>query len=208
MLAAGQASRFGSPKQLAMLRGQSLIAGMVDKLGELTNGLELRDCRARTMLVLGAHAGLIKSQENLGAWDAVVQAENWKQGMNASIGAGLSACFELDEAERASDGALVLLLDQPLVNACELERMIEQGLVQREIVCAQYANSVGVPVFFPASELVALRDFRSEGGGAKAFILQRPHAVMQVVGAEHDVDTPADLEALTLNLKRLDRGSD
>jgi CTP:molybdopterin cytidylyltransferase MocA len=184
------------------------MARMVDKLDELKNKLALRNVRARTMLVLGAHADLIKSEENMEAWDAVVQAENWEQGMNASLGVGLSECFELDEVAGVGDGALVLLLDQPLVSTCDLEGMLEQGLAQCEIVCTQYADSVGVPVFFPVSELVALRDFRSESGGAKAFILRKPHAVVRVVGAEHDVDTPADLEALTLNLKRLDSTSD
>jgi nicotine blue oxidoreductase len=205
VLAAGQASRFGSPKQLARLQDKSLLGCMASKVEKLRCRLALDGVRARSLLVLGAHADLIQQQEDMNLWDIVVEASSWEQGMAASLNEGLNASMSADQVEgRLSAGALVLLLDQPLIEVSELASMVKSSLERGQIVCSKYADSVGVPVFFPASELSALRRVKGQAGGAKAFIQQRPYSVMSMKGVEHDIDTPSDLFAIEQARSALD----
>jgi hypothetical protein len=83
VLAAGAATRFGSPKQLARLDGRPLLQHALDA----TLAVPAID---RTVLVLGAHAESVRAGVALGAAEVVV-CRDWEHGLSASLRCGLRA---------------------------------------------------------------------------------------------------------------------
>ena len=198
VLAAGAASRFGSPKQVATLHGRSLldiahltIRGLAEHLGRFNPALQC--C---SVLVLGGHKQAIDQVLDARQWNVVCENKNWQQGMASSLLTGFEACLAYEQGLK---GVLVLLVDQPLIRHEDLQRLVQQGLVREQIVGARYADSVGPPVYFPSFEVrTYMQDYAKLGlsekeKGAKSFILQRPHSVVDVIGVADDIDTPDDL---------------
>lgn len=204
VLAAGEARRFGSPKQIASLGGKTLLELAVQRNLELAALLASANLSLRKVLVLGAHHDKLRPHTSAIEWSSVAYAENWQAGMMASLNAGFEAA-QKDALEAGQDltGVIVCLIDQPLLKAESLLRLIKVGVSQSEISCARYENSVGTPAYFPFNELEQfgiwyrrLRIFDQEKGGAKRFILSRPHHAMSLGEELDDIDTKEDLARL------------
>ncbi|TMP96604.1 MAG: nucleotidyltransferase family protein [Verrucomicrobia bacterium] len=134
ILAAGESSRFGRPKQLIQFRGKSLVRRMVHAAR-----------RARcspTLVVIGAHHGEIERE--LKAEDAIiVENENWRLGIGTSICAGMR---RLIDAAPTLEAVVLLVCDQPFVDARTIARLITlREKTKRAIVASSYANTLGVP---------------------------------------------------------------
>ena len=110
VLAAGEARRFGGPKQLAPLHGRPLLAHAVATARDA--GLD------RVVVVLGARAEAVRAEVDLAGVEVAV-CENWAEGMSASLRCGL-------EAAAGSDEVVVLLGDQPGVGAGAIARVLLQ----------------------------------------------------------------------------------
>lgn len=204
VLAAGEARRFGSPKQLALLSGRTLLEHAEEKNELLAQRLSNSSFSLRPILILGAHVERVLPQAVAERWSGIEVCEDWRDGMVASINAGFKAAL-LDAKQEGArlKGVIVCLIDQPLVSAESLRSLLQAGLLENKIVCARYEDSIGPPAYFPAQEIeLFCGEYRlglnsvSGKGGAKAFILSRPHNV-QSLGAElADVDTPQNLARL------------
>jgi nicotine blue oxidoreductase len=120
VLAAGEASRFGSPKQRILLPGvlERLRAAPVDEV----------------VVVEGAHA--------LGASDdaRVVRCADWQQGPGASLRCGLNALGDDVEA------AVIVLADGPNLSPAAVERVLEAWQRDGGIVAASYDGGRGHPL--------------------------------------------------------------
>lgn len=185
VLAAGASSRMGSPKPLLPWRGTSLLRHMLV--------VALASPCDQVFAVLGSEAELLRD-ELQGLPVHVAETERWREGMSASLRAGVEAA----KLQSPGCGAvLVLLVDQPHVSAELISGLIaarrDSGLAMA--ACA-YSDTLGPPALFDRSlfpELLAL-----EGDhGAKALLLRDPSAVAAVpfpAGA-HDLDTPRDLQS-------------
>jgi molybdenum cofactor cytidylyltransferase len=187
LLAAGGSRRLGRPKQLVKLAGKSLVRRAAE--AALAAGC------APLFVVLGACADEVAAE--LAGLDArTVANAGHAEGIASSIRAGIAAA---GSATPACDGALLLVVDQPRVDAILLARVLEafrQGGARDPVACT-YAGSVGVPALFPRSlfpELAALRGDR----GARSVLEARRDAVREVPFAEGgvDIDTPEDLARL------------
>jgi CTP:molybdopterin cytidylyltransferase MocA len=99
VLAAGEATRFGAPKQLAALDGRPLVEHAVAALESVCD---------RVVVVLGAHAGEVRRGARLP--DAVV-CEDWEQGPFTSMRCGLAALGD------DHDAVVIALGDQPGLTA-------------------------------------------------------------------------------------------
>lgn len=183
LLAAGAATRMGSPKQLAPFRGQPLVCH--------TAGVALASVCRPVVVVTGAAA------PEVGAVLAslpvrVATNPHWAEGVGTSIRTGIEALAGEDDV----DSAILMLADQPLVTADILNELIDtHRRTGKDIVAAAYADTVGVPVlfsrgFFP--KLAAL----TGNQGCKGVILGHPDQALSLPcpEAEADIDTPADLE--------------
>jgi CTP:molybdopterin cytidylyltransferase MocA len=185
VLAAGGASRFGSPKQLAELDGRPLLAHALDAMLAAPAVDEV-------VVVLGAEAERVRAAVDLGAAHAVV-CEDWADGMAASLRAGMEAVGDCD-------WVVVTLGDQPRVTAQVIGAVVEAAAgapAGTAAVRAMYEGVPGHPVALGRAMLprlaslsgdVGARDLLS-GADVRTFEAGR-------LCDPADVDTPEELEAL------------
>ena len=187
ILAAGESSRFGRPKQLVQFRGKSLVRRVVDAAKDA-------NCSA-IVVVLGSRREQIERE--LKETDAIVaENEDWRRGIGSSIRVGVeSAVNQAPDIE-----AIVLLTcDQPFIKTDTIECLIAmREKTKKAIVASSYSETLGVPALFDRScfqELLALDDET----GAKAIILSNRERVAELLFPEGkiDIDTAPDYEKLT-----------
>lgn len=202
VLAAGASSRFGSPKQLAELDGCSLLELAYERHKSLDLVSSASGIGLRSILVLGAHANEIRRHIQSDCWSKVVVCQNWEVGMRASIQSGFEAAFVDAQEQNANfQGALLCLVDQPMVQTQSLARLIRLGMQEQRLTCAAYGNSPGPPAYFPWREMEKFCLWNSElvtngleSGGAKRFIVSRPYQTLDIDDQELvDIDTPEAL---------------
>ena len=183
VLAAGASTRFGSPKQLARLRGVPMLELMLGRAQALTG--------AAVSVVLGANAGQITPALARSSV-AVVINHGWAEGLAASIRAGI------EHLPGHCAGALLLLADQCAVTTADLRALADAWYRDRlAIVSAQYGGGWGVPAIFPRSSFPALLALRGEHG-ARALLLDPVGRRIGVPmpNAAIDVDTVQELRVL------------
>ena len=180
VLAAGAASRFGSPKQLAPLHGRPLLEHACAAMSAV------RDLDPR-VVVLGGSANAVLEAVDLHGAKAVV-CEAWATGLAASLACGIDALGDVD-------AALITLGDQPGIRSPTLEAVLERGR-DGQPVRATYGGLPGHPVLIPAFLFDRVRALEGDRGARD---LLTEHGVVEIECAElgdpHDIDTEADLRA-------------
>jgi molybdenum cofactor cytidylyltransferase len=182
ILAAGNSSRMGQPKQLLPFDGESLVRRSV-RLGLLSG------CFPVTV-VLGANSLLIGTElEDLPVF--VAQNPDWEAGMASSIRAGLANTLHV----LPTVGAVIIsLCDQPLVTPAFLHGLTDAfAATGKPIIATRYGNTTGVPALF-SRELFDALDKLNGQEGARKLIATHPEQVHAVPFPEAalDVDTPED----------------
>jgi molybdenum cofactor cytidylyltransferase len=184
ILAAGESSRLGQPKQLVQFRGKSLVRRAADAATEA-------GCSPIT-IVLGSDSKKIED-ELAGTGVAIVKNENWRAGIGTSIRAGVQNL--LSQAPNL-EAIVLLVCDQPFVDARVIKGLIElRQKTNKSIVASAYSGTLGVPALFNRScfqELLALGD----DTGAKSIIMRNRERVAEFPfpQGEIDIDTVADYE--------------
>ncbi|WP_020481316.1 nucleotidyltransferase family protein [Methylomonas sp. MK1] len=185
ILAAGASSRMGSPKQLLIWQDRPLLAHA------LTNAQSV--LADRVVVVLGANAEAIKAAVDLDGISVALNPD-WADGMAGSIRAGI-------EALPATAGAVLLMLcDQPLINAAHLQNLLRAWQQAPEcIVASQYAESFGVPAVFPAEFFQQLASLTGDRGAKSLLAKLDSHLVkIPLPEAELDIDNSEDYSYLNL----------
>ncbi len=187
ILAAGESSRLGSPKQLLPYAGETLL--------QYTIQVALNTIARRVIVVLGAHEKLMKTATAYTGLHIVINRE-WKEGMASSVRCGIN---ELIKTEPHTTGAVILLCDQPFVTASLINALIDMNeKTGKAIIASRYVGTFGAPTFFHKSIFPEL--LRLEGDvGAKAIIRRHPDDVESVEFSKGnvDIDTAADYGNLT-----------
>lgn len=182
ILAAGESTRFGAPKQLATLDGRPLIEHA------LAAALASPSIN-RVVVVLGAQADRIRREANLvGA--ATVVARDWAEGIAASLRTGIEALGDVDVA-------VVLLADQPGVTPAAIEGVIAAVRGGHPAARATFGGEPGHPVAISRAWFDALASLRGDRGAGE--LLNRRGAVTlecAELADGRDIDTRADLDAL------------
>lgn len=183
VLAAGQGRRFGGSKQLESWRGQALVAHAV-RAAEAA-------CGSRSLLITGHDAARVEAAAAPLA-GFYLRNENWMNGLGSSLAAGVQALAG------TADAVLVMLADQPLVDAVALQRLIDAWrAAPARIAASRYRGVLGVPAIFPASGFAALSELEGDRGART--LIEAAGSSVQVVecdAAAIDIDTPADLTRL------------
>ena len=183
LLAAGSASRFGSPKLLAEIHGRPLLVRAIETLLEVV-------ARDQLVVVLGADADRLEPLVNQAKVELVLNPEHAK-GMAASIRSGLTS------VPSNCGAVLIALADQVAVTPDDLRRLIDCWHDQPErIAAAWYDEVAGVPAIFPAAQFAELTKLQGDRG-ARELLRRLAGQVVTVAmpSAAVDVDTQADLAA-------------
>ena len=185
ILAAGDASRFGRPKQLARLRGKSLLRRIVD---EAKNA----DC-SPVLVVAGSEKKKIEA-ELRGADARVVENVNWESGIGSSILAGMRALVP----EKDVDAVVVLVCDQPYVNADVIRTLVAlRKRSGKEIIASSYSNTIGVPALFDRSIFSELLALGGDNGAKKVILANREHvAEFSFPDGKVDIDSWEDYQRI------------
>ena len=182
ILAAGESSRLGKPKQNLIFNGQTLLqlaveAGQRSKVDKI-------------VVVLGAHANEIKPI----AETLTVYNQEWEEGMAASIRQGMKEIYK----DAAVDKVIIMLCDQPFVNAELLNALIDkQAKKIKRIIACVYKETIGVPVLFDRSIFPELMELTGNDGAKK--ILNKYADSLSTVPFERgiiDIDTPGHYDNL------------
>jgi len=132
VLAAGEASRFGSPKQ------RILLPAVLDRL----ESAPIDD----VVVVEGAHA--LETPEDVG----LVHCADWRRGPGASLRCGLAALGT------DVDAAVVVLADGPTLAPASIARVLDAWRHDGGIVAASYAGDRGHPLVLGRAEWVDIPD--------------------------------------------------
>ncbi|HET7744877.1 MAG TPA: nucleotidyltransferase family protein [Gaiellaceae bacterium] len=167
VLAAGESTRFGEPKQLL------LLPGVLDRLA--------RAPVDEIVVVEGAHRiGPVGERD--GPPVRIVPAESWNAGPGASLRSGLAALGG------DVDAAVVVLADGPNLSPAAVERVVDIWRAEGGIVAASYAGSRGHPLVLGRESWDDVPDEGLHSRGARL-------VPCDDLGPPGDVDTPADLPA-------------
>ena len=180
VLAAGASRRLGRNKQLLTLRGETLVR-RATRLGLATRP-------QAAVIVLGADAeNVYASVRDLPV--RRVDCADWELGMGASLRAGLAA-LSVDCA-----GALIVLCDQPALEASHLDALVAAWRANpRRAAASAYAGRFGVPALLPRAWFAQLDDNVGDRG-ARDLLTQHREEIVAVnnEALAFDVDRSGDL---------------
>ena len=205
LLAAGESSRFGSPKQLAILNGKALVLHALQNLSDADV--------ASLNIVLGANAEAIK--QILPPNTNCVYALDWELGMGASIAAGA------DNLPIEASHLYIGLADQVEITTKQCNLLIAAAKQHPQyIIASRYktghaVTQIGAPAIFPSAYFKTLKNLgkasthernlseeNTRGNcdkGAKTLIERsEKKIIIDINEAAYDIDTQQDLERLAL----------
>jgi molybdenum cofactor cytidylyltransferase len=184
VLAAGTSSRFGSTKQLAVLDGKALAQHAIDVLRDAGVVDEI-------VVVTGHDAVAVESALALPPNGRFVWNPAYREGQSASLAAALHAL------DASSEGAVVLMADQPRVDAGVVRELVARFReTRRQVVRAAYRDGPGPALL--SREIFGEAGHLSGDVGARVLMASHPEWVEDVeVDAPQppDVDVPGDLPA-------------
>ncbi len=135
ILAAGDSSRMGFPKQLAEYKGKTILETVVDTV---TSNLE------ETVVVLGHENDTITEKLDFKESTILIN-ENWEEGIVSSI---RTALFYLSENNEI-DSAMIFMADQPSVNNKIIDKLIKTKKKDDEVVISKYRYKLNYPIIVP-----------------------------------------------------------
>ncbi len=186
ILAAGNSSRLGRPKQIINFQGKSLLQHAIDEA--------MQTSLQPILVIVGAHdERVIKALRE--AKVNIIKNLNWEEGISSSIGCGLDA---LQEISPITDGVIFMVCDQPYVTYYLLKSLLkEQQKSGQPIVASSYENILGTPVLFHKSFFSQLLELSGDSGARNLIKknLQNTASVPFPKGAI-DIDTLEDYENL------------
>jgi molybdenum cofactor cytidylyltransferase len=189
ILAAGESSRLGFPKQTLLYKGKTLIeiaieAGLKSKCGQVT-------------VVLGANVEIIWAGIKQYAVN-ILYNPNWAEGMASSIKLAINNL----QGNPEIDSAIIMLCDQPFVSRAIIDNLLyKQQETGKKIIACTYNDTTGVPVLFSRSLFAELLLLQGREG-AKKLLNNHPQdiATIPFEKGSIDIDTLADYEDLIKKL--------
>jgi molybdenum cofactor cytidylyltransferase len=186
ILAGGQSSRLGRPKQLLQFKGMTLLEKVATEALGMNN--------IPVLIVLGANAEEIKSGFHVQGIEWVMN-EHWQEGMAASLRTGIE---RMQQQHPEVDGILFLVCDQPHLETGLLGSLVAlQQDMDLPVAASSYGGRLGTPALFHQSVFPRLLSLNGDTGARKLLeSMQGEVAVLPFDKGIEDIDTPQDYERL------------
>lgn len=186
ILAAGNSSRLGRPKQLLPYHNRSLLRNAVEQ--------SLLVPESVVLVVTGASREIVESELNN---DHILARYNagWETGMASSIKTGVS---ELLMLHPSLDALLITVCDQPFLNAGIMDSLIaEHTSTGKHIIASAYNDTIGTPALFSNKYFNELLELEGQEG-AKKIIMKHAEDVASIhfPTGGIDIDTDEDYRNL------------
>lgn len=178
ILAAGNSSRMGKPKQLLPWKQATLIEEAVHTAQSLTDSFEV---------VLGANAAQIIPYIPKGK--ATIN-KKWQEGMGGSIAYGVASIEEKYDPK----AILVMVADQPFLALEHYRELMNHfGNNPTVMYSSSYDGRPGVPTLFPRFFFGELKKLGADYGARKLMEVNKDSVEMiETKGELIDLDTPED----------------
>jgi len=189
ILAAGNSSRMGKPKQLLKFNGHTLLDLVITE--------SLKTKFRPVVVVLGAYATEIK-QASINPEVIYAVNENWENGMSSSISLGLKVALENNPK---IENVILTVADQACISSEIFENLqSKQEQSQKNIVASAYSQTTGTPALFNKKYFKELLTLNG-ANGAKSLIKQHVDnsATIPFELGNIDIDTETDYNNLINN---------
>jgi len=149
ILAAGDSSRMGFPKQLAEVKEKPLLQLIIDKVN---------DNFEYSSVVLGSENEVISEKIDFKNSNILIN-ENWSEGITSSIRTSLF----FYQGQKEVENVIFFLADQPEVEDDVIDSLINDDHDRTKILIPQYRYKLGFPIlvprlFWPKLELITEDD--------------------------------------------------
>lgn len=186
ILAAGNSSRLGRPKQLLKHKESTLLKNTISEALKIQNSF--------LIVVTGANHDVIKKELNLPEVKLSFNSE-WERGMSSSIVKGITELMLLNPD---CEQCILSVCDQPFVTSSVFENLINQSKrTGKGIAASAYAETLGTPALFHQKYFHELLEFKGKEG-AKKLIKKYADDVVSVPFEKGniDIDTEEDYQKL------------
>lgn len=187
VLAAGAASRFGSPKALARLEDRPILEHVLDTVREA--GIE------QIVVVLGTAADEI--EEGIRWLDERLVRNPDPRFLSSSLQVGVDAAAALEPPPRA---VVIVLGDQPRTRPEVIRALVVAARASEEpVVVPRYADGGGTNPVLLKADAFELVDEATGDRGLGPVLEANADLVLEVPvpGSNPDIDTPEDLQRLS-----------
>ena len=188
ILAAGESSRLGFPKQTLLYKGKTLL--------ELAIEAGLKSKCSPINVILGANGKVI--EDGIKQFKInIIHNTHWSEGMSSSIRIGIENLQEANDI----NSVVIILCDQPFVTGAVINSLLyKQQETGKKIVASKYNEVLGVPALFNRSLFKKLLLLQGQEG-AKKILNNHPDDVATIPfqKGSFDIDTLADYEDLINN---------
>lgn len=192
ILAAGQGTRFGADKRLALMPdGRTLLASSLQPY--------MGVCRPLLVVLRPDDVAAHDVAKACGA--QIVVCPDADLGMGHSLARGAQALLAI-QAVQGLEGVLIGLADMPRVSCTSLQALQQALLASDRPVAPVHQGTLGQPRALPARYLPALARLQGDQGARHLLDWQREalHLAVEDPGVLLDVDTPEDLRTLPASI--------
>ncbi len=184
VLAAGNSSRMGKPKQLLPWKDTTLIGHAVR--------VALKVPGSKVFVVVGAYRQAVSS-ELKGLPVTLIEHPDFQRGLGTSLARGVQHFINQDS--HSAENLVVTLADQPSVSAHYLSRLLDRSCALDAIIATRYPKGAGVPAVFPRRYFNQLANLGGDAGAKQllnastsdVYLIEPPFDLF-------DIDTPEDYQ--------------
>jgi len=186
ILAAGNSSRLGRPKQLLPYQRKTLLSHVIAE--------SLAASLHPVVVVTGAYHAEI--QDSLPGQPAhLVYNAHWQTGMASGIVAGLNKILAVDPHSRT---LIIAVCDQPYISAELFQALVDTHTISgKGLIACAYSETTGTPVLFDHRYFKELSTLAGDAG-AKQLLKRYPADRMTIPFPQGsiDIDTEEDFQRL------------
>ena len=195
ILAAGNSSRLGRPKQLLEYKESTLLKNAISEALKVENSF--------VIVVTGSNHDLIEKE--LHSLEITISFNpDWETGMSSSIVNGISQLLSLNPD---CEQCILTVCDQPFVTNSIFENLIiESNKKGKGIAAAAYSETLGTPVLFHQKFFQELQELKGQEG-AKKLLKKYTEDVVSIPFEKGNIDIDTEEDYLKFLFIR-DKGAE